>query len=164
MQAPTVLLMNLKGRVVPDAGGRETQLDCNLLYNVTAGSALGVVSLGQDSLMSTTYTAPPSAAGDYMGSNGMVMQQQQGEALPGTINSFGTTQQQQDAMGTSMNSGMINGMGMAGVAVPGQRVVGDEQGQVAAKAMSGAAAAAASVKLVGASALAGLVMVLMLMV
>jgi hypothetical protein len=35
MQAPTMLMMNLNGRVVPDAGGRETQIDCNLLYNVS---------------------------------------------------------------------------------------------------------------------------------
>jgi hypothetical protein len=40
MQAPTMLLMNLKGRIVPDSGGRETQLDCNLLYNVSTQQQL----------------------------------------------------------------------------------------------------------------------------
>lgn len=34
-QAPGVLLLNIKGRVVPDGGGHETQVDCNLLYNVS---------------------------------------------------------------------------------------------------------------------------------
>jgi hypothetical protein len=44
MQAPTMLMMNLKGRIVPNGGGRETQLDCNLLYNVsTLCSSEGIV-------------------------------------------------------------------------------------------------------------------------
>ena len=29
-----MVLMLIKGRIVPDAGGRETQVDCNMLYNV----------------------------------------------------------------------------------------------------------------------------------
>lgn len=171
MQAPTMLMMNLKGRVVPDAGGRETQIDCNLLYNVTAGSAMGIVSLGQDSLMSTTITGTAYAAGGYTGSSSSSMglgmqQQQQGEALPGTYNGMGMQQQQQQqgAMGMVMNGGMMNGMGMGGAAMPGQQVMGAEQGQVPAKASSGAAAVAAGVRLVAASALAGLVFAVMLVV
>jgi hypothetical protein len=226
VQAPTMLMMNLKGRIVPNGGGRETQLDCNLLYNVsrlrqqqrqshrhlththagvyshsllmmyllvrshlatqskcvwmasdlwlhhllhvvrpqvTAGSALGVVSLGQDSLMSTTFSGPAFAAGGFTGSNGMAMQQQQGsgEMLPGAFNGMGMQQQQQPgAMGMGMNGGMMNGMGMGGAAMPGQQVIGAEQGQVSAQATSGAAAAAA----MGVSVLAGLAFVLSLMV
>lgn len=30
-----MLLLHLKGRIVPDEGGRETQVDCNLLLNVS---------------------------------------------------------------------------------------------------------------------------------
>lgn len=173
MQAPAMLMMNLKGRVVPDAGGRETQIDCNLLYNVTAGSAMGIVSLGQDSLMSTTITGTAYAAGGYTGSSssssmGLGMQpqqQQQGEALPGTYNGMGMQQQQQQgAMGTGMNGGMMNGMGMGGAAMPGQQVMGTEQGQVPAKTTSGAAAVAAGVRLVAPSVLAGLVFAVMLVV
>jgi hypothetical protein len=136
-------------------------LKCFLLVSsaqVTAGSALGVVSLGQDSLMSTTYTGPAYAAGGFTGSNGMGMQQQQGEGLPGTFN--GMVMQQQGAMG--MNGGMMNGMGMGGAALPGQQVMGAEQGQVGAKATSGAAAAAAGVRLVAASVLAALACMLVL--
>ncbi|WIA40598.1 hypothetical protein OEZ86_013938 [Tetradesmus obliquus] len=171
MQAPTMLMMNLKGRVVPDAGGRETQIDCNLLYNVTAGSAMGIVSLGQDSLMSTTITGTAYAAGGYTGSSSSMglgmqpQQQQQGEALPGTYNGMGMQQQQQQgAMGMGMNGGMMIGMGMGGAAMPGQQVMGAEQGQVPAKTTSGAAAVAAGVRLVAASVLAGLVFAVMLVV
>jgi hypothetical protein len=128
---------------------------------VTAGSALGVVSLGQDSLMSTTYTGPAYALGGFTSSNGMAMQQQQqqqgGEMLPGSLNGMAMQQQQPGGMGMGMNGGMMNGMGMGNAAMPGQQVMGAEQGQVSAKATSGAAAAA-----VGASVLAGLAFVLAL--
>lgn len=144
-----------------------------LFLQVTAGSAMGIVSLGQDSLMSTTITGTAYAAGGYTGSSssssmGLGMQpqqQQQGEALPGTYNGMGMQkQQQQGAMGTGMNGGMMNGMGMGGAAMPGQQVMGTEQGQVPAKTTSGAAAVAAGVRLVAPSVLAGLVFAVMLVV
>jgi hypothetical protein len=52
MQAPTVLMMNLKGRIVPNGGGRETQLDCNLLYNV---SMLRQASAAARAITESTY-------------------------------------------------------------------------------------------------------------
>jgi hypothetical protein len=132
---------------------------CPVFLQVTAGSALGVVSLGQDSLMSTTYTGPAFAAGSFTGSSGMGMQQQQGEALHGTYNGMGM-QQQQGAMGMGMNGGMMNGMGMGGASLPGQQVMAAEQGQVSAKATSGAGAA--GMRVGAASVLAGLAFVLFL--
>jgi hypothetical protein len=136
-----------------------------MCVQVTAGSALGVVSLGQDSLMSTTYTGPAFAPGGFAGTNGMTMQQQQqqgGEMLPGSFNGMGMQQQQPGAMGMGMNGGMMNGMGMGGAAVPGQQVIGAEQGQVNTKATSGATASAAAA--MGVSMLAGLALVLTLLI
>jgi hypothetical protein len=138
----------------------------HVCLQVTAGSALGVVSLGQDSLMSTTYTGPAFAPGGFAGTNGMTMQQQQqgGEMLPGSFSGMAMQQQQQPgAMGMGMNGGMMNGIGMGGAAIPGQQVIGAEQGQVNTKATSGATAAAAAAA-VGVSVLAGLAVVLALMV
>jgi hypothetical protein len=135
----------------------------HVCLQVTAGSALGVVSLGQDSLMSTTYTGPAFAPGGFAGTNGMTMQQQQqgGEMLPGSFSGMAMQHQQPGAMGMGMNGGMMNGIGMGGAAMPGQQVIGAEQGQVNTKATSGATAAAAAV---GVSVLAGLAVVLALMV
>lgn len=53
MQAPAMLMMNLKGRVVPDAGGRETQIDCNLLYNVSCAGCYAAEAAVQHIMLCT---------------------------------------------------------------------------------------------------------------
>lgn len=82
-------------------------LFCSL--QVTAGSVLGIVSTGQDSLMSTTYTGPALPAttteaaeasqqtGTY--SNGMGQMQQQGRTGMQNGMMTGVQQQQQGTIG-----------------------------------------------------------------
>lgn len=87
--APTgVILMNMKGRIVPAGGGREYPLDCNLMYNVTAGSALGIMSSGTDSLMSTSVNPSAQAGGALAGGGysgaGMLPGQQNGQLFMGS--------------------------------------------------------------------------------
>lgn len=79
------VMMSLKGRIVPPTGGREYPVDCQMVFNVTGGSALGIVSTGTDSLMATTVTGPAVAGGGYSGA-----------ALPG---------QQNGVMGPQAESG-----------------------------------------------------------
>lgn len=78
---------------------------------VTAGTALGVVSMGQDSLMSTTYTGPASTAATTEAgpvqnggsSNGLGAMQQQGQL--GTQTGSPVDQQ----LGTTSTSTMQTG-------------------------------------------------------
>eukprot|EP00775_Hariotina_reticulata_P004275 gene4275-4529_t len=41
-----MVLMLIKGRIVPDAGGRETQVDCNMLYNGYKATVPGLSGAG----------------------------------------------------------------------------------------------------------------------
>ncbi|KAF8055601.1 hypothetical protein HT031_006720 [Scenedesmus sp. PABB004] len=83
-----LLGMSLRGRVVPNGGGLESPISCSALFNVTSGSALGVVSAGTDSLMPTagsaSFVAPAALPGATLGGAqaGRLAAQQAAAAAP----------------------------------------------------------------------------------
>eukprot|EP00775_Hariotina_reticulata_P007470 gene7470-7680_t len=79
---PGLVAAHLDGRFVPNEGGVEAQIDCNMLYNVTAGTVLGVVSQGQDNLASMAYNGGGYTSGGYTGAASEVPQQQARPAGP----------------------------------------------------------------------------------